>query len=54
MNKTDVAPAASADVQTFSSDNLARRTVLFRLYRPEKPLFDQTLKLPEIERINGF
>ena len=27
MNKTAVAPAASADVQIFSSDNLARRTI---------------------------
>jgi hypothetical protein len=27
--------------------------VLFRFYGPEKPLFDKTWKLPDIERIAG-
>lgn len=26
--------------------------ILFRLYRPEKPLFDKTWKLPDIEKVN--
>ena len=27
--------------------------VLFRLYGPEKPLYDKTWKLPDIERTDG-
>ena len=26
--------------------------VLFRVYGPEKPLFDKTWKLPDIEKVN--
>ena len=26
--------------------------VLFRLYGPEKPFFDKTWKLPDIEKVN--
>jgi hypothetical protein len=27
--------------------------VLFRFYGPEKPLFDKTWRLPDIERVSG-
>jgi hypothetical protein len=38
-----ICAAASANAQSFSAE------VLFRLYGPEKPLFDKTWQLSDIE-----
>ncbi len=37
--------------QKLSADALARFEALFRFYGPEKPLFEKTWKLPDIERV---
>jgi len=47
-------PAAPAGRESnwVPTDPNGRFEVLFRLYGPEKPLFDKTRKLPDIERVN--
>ena len=47
------APSAPAGKETnwVPTSASGKFEVLFRLYGPEKPLFDKTWKLPDIERI---
>lgn len=39
------------DANWIPTDPNGKFEVLFRLYGPEKPLFDKTWKLPDIEKV---
>jgi hypothetical protein len=42
---------AGREANWVPTDPKGKFALLFRLYRPEKPLFDKTWKLPDVERV---